>query len=143
MNQRTAGVGEESREGARGKVKAEITTAIVRLHKECFGKGPTKATTAWEDEVVTVLLRDGFTPDELTLIEAGEFEAVHQHRQRLHQALRERFIAAVEETTGRKVVAFMSGVQAEDPPAAAEVFVLEPEHNDMRSRRLSKPALPR
>jgi uncharacterized protein YbcI len=42
-------------------------------------------------------------------------------------AMRERFSAAIEEISGRKVIAFMSQVHF-DPDLAAEVFVLEPEH---------------
>jgi uncharacterized protein YbcI len=39
------------------------------------------------------------------------------------------FRSAVEEATGRRVIAFMSQVHF-DPDMAAEVFVLEPEAED-------------
>ena len=45
-------------------------------------------------------------------------------------AMRAEFSAAVEEITGRKVIQFMSQV-AFDPDMAAEVFVLEPEGDDI------------
>ena len=43
--------------------------------------------------------------------------------------MRERFVAAVEEIVGRKVIAFMSQVHF-DPDMAAEIFVLEPRVGD-------------
>jgi uncharacterized protein YbcI len=43
--------------------------------------------------------------------------------------MRTKFSEAVEEATGRRVVAFMSQVHF-DPDMAAEVFVLEPQGDD-------------
>jgi len=67
---------------------------------------------------------------ERTLIEAGRHELVKSTRQDFQMAMREPFTAAVEEATGRKVIAFMSQVHF-DPDMAAEIFVLEPEGKDL------------
>ena len=45
-------------------------------------------------------------------------------------AMRVPFTTAVEEATGRKVIAFMSQVHF-DPDIAAEIFVLEPAASEM------------
>src|SRR3712207_6560714 len=87
---------------------ANISRRIVQLHKEFYGKGPTKAKTYYEDDLVVVLMRGGFTRVEETLLESGRGDSVTQQRSDFQQAMREPFMQVIEEETGRKVVAFMS-----------------------------------
>lgn len=110
-----------------GRLLEEISRRVVRLYKESYGRGPTKARTYWDDDVITVVVRGGFTPDERTLREAGRGEAVLEHRVQFHEAVRLRFRHEVEHLTGRAVIGVMSGVQVEEPEMAAQVFVLEPQ----------------
>jgi uncharacterized protein YbcI len=72
---------------------------------------------------------DIYTPVERTLIEAGRFDAVRETRNAFQDTMRERFSAAVEEATGRKVIGFLSQVHV-DPDLAIETFILEPESAD-------------
>jgi uncharacterized protein YbcI len=113
-----------------GPLLEEISRRIVQLYKESYGKGPTRARTYWHDDVITVVVRGGFTPDERTLREAGRAEAVLEHRVQFHQAMRTRFRQEVEQLTGRTVIGVMSGVQVEEPEMAAQVFVLESSPDD-------------
>ena len=113
--------------GRGGPLLEEISRRIVQLYKESYGRGPTKARTYWEDDVITVVVRGGFTPDERTLREAGRGEAVLEHRVQLHEAMRTRFRQEVEQLTGRSVIRVMGGVQVDEPEMAAQVFVLEPD----------------
>jgi uncharacterized protein YbcI len=108
-----------------GPLLEEISRRIVQLYKESYGKGPTRARTYWHDDVITVVVRGGFTPDERTLREAGRGDAVLEHRVQFHEAMRIRFKQEVEQLTGRVVIGVMSGVQVEEPEMAAQVFVLE------------------
>ena len=110
----------------RGDMLLALSNAIVRLYKEHYGKGPTKARAYHHGDVITCVLRDCFTRAERTLIETGHDDSVIQGRYRLQTALRRKFVEAVEEITGRRVIGFMSGTQL-DPDMSAEVFVLEPE----------------
>lgn len=112
-------------EGA-GPLLAEISTRVVQLHKSWYGRGPTKARTYWNHDVITVVLRGGLTQDERTLRDAGRGEAVLAYRMQFQEAMRERFKREMERLTGRTVIGFMSGVQVEEPEIAVEVFVLEP-----------------
>jgi uncharacterized protein YbcI len=111
--------------GREGPLLEEISRRIVQLYKESYGKGPTKARTYWHDDVITVVVRGGFTPDERTLRDAGRGEAVLEHRVQFHEAMRIRFKREVEQLTGRVVIGVMSGVQVDVPERAAQVFVLE------------------
>ena len=112
--------------GSRGDMLLALSNAIVRLYKEHYGKGPTRARAYYQGDVITCVLRDCFTRAEHTLIASGHDEAVIEGRYRLQTALRRKFVEAVEEITGRRVIGFMSGTQL-DPDMTSEVFVLEPE----------------
>ena len=116
---------EAQREDHAGEVMAAISGRIVSLHKEFYGKGPTKAKTYYHGDVITVLLRGGFTRVEETLLEEGRGEDVIEQRMAFQEVMRERYTEAIEEITGRKVAAFMSGSH-QDPDLICEVFVLDP-----------------
>jgi uncharacterized protein YbcI len=102
-----------------------IGNAIAKLHRERYGRGATTVRTVMNGIYVMAMLEDIYTPAERTLIDAGDWETVKGTRQAFQMAMRPAFSAAVEEITGRKVVAFMSQVHCE-PDLAAEIFVLEP-----------------
>ncbi|MEA2439749.1 MAG: hypothetical protein QOH76_1173 [Thermoleophilaceae bacterium] len=114
-----------SRPEPRGEQQLELANAIVRIYKSHFGKGPTRARAYYHGDVITCVLRDGFTRADLTLIGAGRASAVLEQRRLLQESLREEFVAAVEQITGRKVEGFFSDSQ-HDPDIEVEVFVLSP-----------------
>jgi uncharacterized protein YbcI len=95
---------------------------MVALHKEQFGRGPTRARShfAGADTLVCVL-EEALLPAEHALVEMGQQERVQESRLFFQTATREKFIGAIEAIVGRKVVAFSS---ATDPGAATvwEVF---------------------
>jgi uncharacterized protein YbcI len=108
-----------------GEALAEITSALVSLHKEFYGKGPVKAKSFLVDDTVICVLEGGFTIVERTLIDAGEEAAVHNIRNRFQSVMKSQFSGVVEETLGREVRAYMSQVHT-DPDVAVEMFMLEP-----------------
>ena len=71
------------------------------------------------------LLRGGFSRVEQTLLEGGRGAAVIQQRMEFQELMRERFVAVIEDVTGRRVIGFMSGNQ-QDPDIMCEVFILAP-----------------
>ena len=65
----------ETDAGAPGydSVRAEISREMVRLYKELFGRGPTKARTEFAGpDIVICTLENTFTPAERSLAEMGE-----------------------------------------------------------------------
>ena len=102
-----------------------IANAITKLHRDNYGRGAASARTVMGRDHVAVFLEDIYTTGERTLIDAGHFDQVHRTRSTFQQTMRAEFSKAVEQITGRKVVAFMSEVHA-DPDVAAELFVLAP-----------------
>jgi uncharacterized protein YbcI len=107
-----------------------VSNAMVKLHKEQFGRGPTKARAhfAGPDTVVCVL-SDLLLPAERKLVQMGNQERVVDTRTSFQYATRPEFIAAVEEIVQRKVVAFASGIDP-DSDTAYETFSLEPRVSD-------------
>jgi uncharacterized protein YbcI len=117
----------------RGAVAAEISTAAVRLLSEYTGRGPTKAHTVINRDSVLILLRDTLTKGEQSLVGKGMSEHVLETRRLYQRAMREDLTAAIEEHTGRRVIAFMSDNHL-DPDVAAEILVLEPLPRDDTGR---------
>lgn len=102
----------------------QISNAMVRLQKEFFGKGPTKAKSYMFDDMLLVIMRDGLTTAEKTMLEFGHPDQVRQFRQLFQDAMTERMTGMVQHLTGRKVVNYQSQVLF-DPDMALEIFVFE------------------
>lgn len=109
----------------RGQLLLAISNRIVSLQKKFYGKGPTKARAFYFDDVVLVLSRGGFTEVEHTLQRAGRGAAVLAQRAEFQEVVEGEFTQAIEELTGRRVIAFMS-TNHQEPDMAAELFILEP-----------------
>jgi uncharacterized protein YbcI len=107
----------------RSRQAIAVGNAITRLHRDRYGRGATTTRTVFHGNRIIVFLEDIYTPAERTLIDAGDFEQVKATRQSFQMAMRGPFSDAVQEITGRKVIAFMSQVHL-DPDMAAEIFVL-------------------
>lgn len=128
---RTAQLGE-------GEVRTAISEGVVALLKDFYGIGPTRAKTYVADDLVVCLLRGGFTKVEQTLLEGGRGHAVIAQRMEFQDVMRDRFVAVIEQATGRRVIGFMSGNQ-QDPDMICEIFVLAPsdlvDDHDLMMRR--------
>ena len=121
--------------GSHQSMTMAISNEMVRLYKEQFGRGPTKARTNWAGpDVVTVVLEDTLTPAERNLVKLGEHQRLRDLRLFFQYASVREFCEPVERITGRKVRAFISGVDTECDGLATEVFVLHPEGYEGDSR---------
>ena len=117
--------------GAVGEALADISNALVGLHKRFYGKGPVRAKTFLVDNTVLCLLEGGFTIVERTLIDIGRDQVVRDLRHNFQLAMQDQYTEVVESRLGRKVVAYLSQVHT-DPDIAVELFMLEPgEHTEV------------
>ena len=107
----------------------EISNSISRLHKEFVGRGPTNSRTTIDGNLVVCLLEGGYTRAEQTLTANDKGDLVAAGRLGLQDAMRKAMIAAVEQTTGRRVHSFMSANDLEQN-LQVEVFVLAPEQDE-------------
>jgi uncharacterized protein YbcI len=108
-------------------IRAELSREMVRLYKEQFGRGPTKARTNFAGpDIVICTLENSFTPVERRLAEMGEHQRLRDTRLYFQHATETDFCQTVERVVGRRVRAFISGMDtARD--VSAEVFYLENE----------------
>ena len=109
---------------AGGELNAAITSAMVGIHTEHLGRGPTSASTFHHDNVLVTLMRGVMTPAERTLARGPQAGAVTNIRHLFQEAMEADYRAAIERITGIGVTAFISGNTLE-PDMAAEIFVLE------------------
>jgi uncharacterized protein YbcI len=119
----TPGIGHQDRQGLELQ---ELTNAMVRLYKELFGRGPTKARTnyAGPDTLISTI-ENSLTPAERNMVALGEHQRLRDVRMFFQHASDKEFVGTVEEITGRKVRAFVSGIDT-GQDVSCEVFYLEP-----------------
>ena len=110
---------------AHGDVLTAISDGMVALLKAFYGRGPTRAKSYYEDDLVVCLLRGGFSRVEQTLLEGGRGSSVIQQRMEFQDLMRQRFEQVIQDATGRQVIGFMSGNQ-QTPDIMCEVFILAP-----------------
>src|SRR5215216_3701580 len=116
---------EQEREGF--SVQMEVSNAMVRLYKDQFGRGPTTARTAFAGpDLLVCSLENSLTPAERNLAAMGEHQRLRDVRMFFQYATEGRFREIVEQITGRKVWAFVSGIDVERD-VSAELFYLEPQ----------------
>src|SRR3954447_647989 len=109
---------------ATGSLRLAISNALVTVKKQLYGKGPVKAKTYINDTYVFSVLEGGLTRNEETMIEAGQHRLVREYRLRFQEAVSDTITTAIEEVTGRKVLAYHSQIVFE-PDRAFEIFVLD------------------
>lgn len=120
-------------------VHAEISREMVRLYKEQFGRGPTKARTDFAGpDVLICTLECSFTPAEKSLAEMGEHQRLRDTRLFFQAATEDQFRGVVERVLGRPVRGFISGTDtAKD--ISAEIFYLEPREAEAAANGGSAP----
>jgi uncharacterized protein YbcI len=108
-----------------GRLLAAISTTIVGILREHYGRGPMKAKTyALDDIIVCVMRGSGFTPLEQTIMDSGDPDRVVEMRHDFQRVMADRYKNAIEELTGRKVMAFLSQAHVE-PDITMEIFFID------------------
>ena len=104
---------------------AAISNHVVHTISEYTGRGPTKARTTIDEDLVSVVLRDTLTKGERSLVADGKRQLVLDMRKAFQNTMGQELIDGVERLTGRTVIAFLSDNHL-DPDIAIESFVLSP-----------------
>jgi uncharacterized protein YbcI len=108
-----------------GEALSAISRRVVGLLKEHCGKGPVKARAYYWNELLVVLMTDGYTTVESTLLQEGRTKTVMDQRAEFHEVMIPHFKLVIEEELGREVIACMSSSH-HAPDLNAELFVLAP-----------------
>jgi uncharacterized protein YbcI len=110
------------------QVAGAIGEQLLNIQHESYGGGAETVETHFVGDTLIVLM-DGLEllPAENLLVESGMDEAVATIRTQYQKAIEQTFRAAVERSTGRRVVAFSSHVHLKEPRFAVEIFRLAPD----------------
>jgi len=103
---------------------ARISNHVVQMMSTYTGRGPTKAWTSIDGDLICVVLRDTLSKGERSLVADGRAELVLDMRKAYQQTMRDDLVGGVQEITGRKVIAFFSDNHI-DPDMAIESFILD------------------
>ncbi|HVD58262.1 MAG TPA: DUF2294 domain-containing protein [Thermoleophilaceae bacterium] len=101
-----------------------ISTEMVQLMKQYYGKGPTKAKSYFLDDFLIVVMRGGTTRAEQTMLEADREDTVREFRQQFENEMTGRMTELIEELTGRRVINYQSQILF-DPDISVELFFFE------------------
>ena len=106
---------------------AAVSNAMVALHKEQFGRGPTNVRShfAGPDGLMCVL-EDVLLPAERKMVDMGDGHRVREARVAFQVATTAEFVGAIEEIVQRKVRAFASATDV-DQNVVFENYFFEPQ----------------
>lgn len=113
--------------GARaGEQLAAVTNGIVKLFRDYYGRGPTKAKSyLMDDRIIMCVLEETMTKVERTLADTGHGDKVREVRLTFQEAMADEFKRTVAACMGRDVIAYHSQLTL-DPDIGFEFFVLAP-----------------
>src|SRR3954469_23712733 len=87
-----------------GEQLAAVTNGIVKLFREYYGRGPTKAKSYMlDDRIVVTVLEDTMTTVEQTLVENGHGDKVREVRLTFQDTMSAEFKGVVSGAMGREV----------------------------------------
>jgi uncharacterized protein YbcI len=110
-----------------GWLLQDVSNAMVALHKEQFGRGPTRVRSHFAGpDALLCVMDDALLPAETKMVDMGEQQRVRESRMFFQVATAEEFVASVETITGRTVRAFASATDP-DKGVVMENFIFEPE----------------
>jgi uncharacterized protein YbcI len=108
-----------------GEQLAAVTNGIVKLFREYYGRGPTKAKSyLLDDRILVCVLEETMTKVENTLVDNGHGNKVREVRLAFQEAMAEEFKDEVTKHLGRRVMAYHSQLTLR-PDIGFEFFVLE------------------
>ncbi|MBA3264715.1 MAG: DUF2294 family protein [Thermoleophilaceae bacterium] len=130
MDDHTRTLPDETAAEHQGMQTAELSNAMVRVYKEQFGRGPTKAHSVYATpDLLICTLENSLTPAERRMAQLGEHQRIRDIRTFFQHASEPEFIGNVERITGRRVRAFVSGTDT-NQDVSSEVFYLHPQAAD-------------
>ena len=107
------------------RVLLQLCNEMVRIYKDIFGRGPTRARADWAGpDAVLCTLEDTLTRAERKMVEIGDHQRLQETRMFFQHVCKEDFRESVERITGRRVRALVSGIDT-DTDVSSEVFYLE------------------
>jgi uncharacterized protein YbcI len=106
---------------------AAVTETMVGFHQRYHNREPVTAKTLLlGDDLIACVLGGVYTDVEKTMIEIQRGTIVQETRNAFQNAMQDKFIGAVEDLSGRRVLAFISNHHV-GPDIEVELFFLVPD----------------
>jgi uncharacterized protein YbcI len=102
----------------------QISTDMARMQKDAFGKGPISTKSYMFDDLLLIVMREGLTVAEKTMLEFGQADLVRNFRQQFENEMTHRLVDMIEGLTERKVLTYQSQIMF-DPDVVVEMFVFD------------------
>jgi uncharacterized protein YbcI len=104
---------------------ADISSAMMRVYTEQFGREPSRAHSHYVGaDAIACFLRGTLTRAERRLTTLDEHQRLRDMRMLFQYSAEDEFRSAVEGITGRTVIAFISGIDTRSD-IASEIFLFE------------------
>jgi uncharacterized protein YbcI len=103
---------------------SRLSTSMGAMQKAAFGKGPISTKSYMFDDMLLIVMREGLTQAERTMLEFGRQDLVREFRQQFENEMTRRIVDMIEELTERQVLTYQSQVMF-DPDVVVEMFVFE------------------
>jgi len=107
-----------------GELNAAVTREVIRIQSESHGRGPKKAFSFHNGNLLITVLEEVLTPAERKLAGNGHSEAVLKMRRLYQRSMAAEMKERIEAVTGRRVTAFLADNHLE-PDMAVEIFILD------------------
>jgi uncharacterized protein YbcI len=101
-----------------------LSSSMGAMQKAAFGKGPVSTKSYMFDDMLLIVMREGLTQAEQTMLEFGRQDLVREFRQQFENEMTRRIVDMIEELTGRNVLTYQSQVMF-DPDVVVEMFVFD------------------
>jgi uncharacterized protein YbcI len=102
----------------------QLSSNMASMQKTAFGKGPTSTRSYLFDDMLLIVMRDGLTVAEKTMLDFGQADLVRNFRQQFENHMTERIVGMIEELTERKVLTYQSQIMF-NPHVVVEMFVFD------------------
>jgi uncharacterized protein YbcI len=106
-------------------VEDAISQELGKIHSDSYGIGAREIHTIVRGDFVFVIMDIELLKAEQVVMDTGRGELVKGMRGQFQEAIESTFSAAVERSTGRRVIAFLSDTHL-DPSFSVEMFRLGP-----------------
>jgi uncharacterized protein YbcI len=102
----------------------QLSSSMASMQKAAFGKGPISTRSYLFDDMLLIVMRDGLTVAEKTMLDFGQADLVRNFRQQFENDMTKRIVGMIEELTDRKVLTYQSQIMF-NPDVVVEMFVFD------------------
>jgi uncharacterized protein YbcI len=102
----------------------KVSSSMAQMQKTAFGKGLVSTRSYLFDDMLLIVMREGLTVAEKTMLGFGQADLVRNFRQQFENEMTARIVGMIEDLTDRKVLTYQSQIMF-DPDVVVEMFVFD------------------